>query len=209
MATIALHNLEGKKIEDLNVSDLVFAEKPNDELLHQVFMIIAGNQRFSIANTKDKSEVAGTGKKPFKQKGTGNARQGQKRNPVMKGGGVAFGPTSDRNFKRDVNKKMKQKAVRIALSEKLRSGTLIAVDALEMKEVKTKAFSQIIKNLQLTGKTLVSFSEGERGLSIASRNLAKISNIETKDLNVYDLLNNKNVLLSKASIAFLEEKFVK
>ena len=209
MATIALHNLEGEKIEDLNISDAVFAVKSNDELLHQVYMIIAGNQRFSIANTKDKSEVAGTGKKPFKQKGTGNARQGQKRNPVMKGGGIAFGPTSDRNFKRDVNKKMKQKAVRIALSEKLKSGTLIAVDALELKDAKTKAFAQVIKNLKLTGKTLVSFTDGERKLSIASRNIPKISNIETKDLNVYDLLNNKYVLLSKASIAFLEEKFVK
>jgi large subunit ribosomal protein L4 len=209
MATIALHNLEGKKLEDLNISDAVFAVKSNDELLHQVFMVIAGNQRFSIANTKDKSEVAGTGKKPFKQKGTGSARQGQKRNPVMKGGGIAFGPTSDRNFKRDVNKKMKQKAVRIALSEKLRSGTLIAVDALELKDAKTKAFAQVIKNLKLTGKTLVSFADGEKKLSIASRNLPKIANIETKDLNVYDLLNNKNVLLSKASIAFLEEKFSK
>lgn len=209
MTTIALHNLEGKKIEDLNISDAVFAVKSNDELLHQVFMIIAGNQRFSIASTKDKSEVAGTGKKPFKQKGTGNARQGQKRNPVMKGGGVAFGPTSDKNFKRDVNKKMKQKAVRIALSEKLRSGTLIAVDSLELKEAKTKAFAQVIKNLNLTGKTLVSFAEEEKSLSVASRNISKISNIETKDLNVYDLLNNKYVLLSKASIAFLEEKFVK
>ncbi len=209
MATIALHNLEGKKIEDLTISDEVFAVKSNDELLHQVFMVIAGNQRFSIANTKDKSEVAGTGKKPFKQKGTGSARQGQKRNPVMKGGGIAFGPTSDRNFKRDVNKKMKQKAVRIALSEKLRSGTLVAVDVLELKDAKTKAFAEVIKNLKLAGKTLVSFTEGERALAIASRNIPKITNIETKDLNVYDLLNNKNVLLSKASIAFLEEKFVK
>ncbi len=209
MATIALHNLEGKKIEDLTISDEVFAVKSNDELLHQVFMIIAGNQRFSIADTKDKSEVAGSGKKPFKQKGTGNARQGQKRNPVMKGGGVAFGPTSDRNFKRDVNKKMKQKAVRIALSEKLRSGTLIAVDTLEIKDSKTKAFAKVIKNLELAGKILVSFSEGEKQVALASRNIPKIANIETKDLNVYDLLNNKYVLLSKASITFLEEKFAK
>jgi len=209
MATIALHNLEGKKIEDLNISDAVFAVKSNDELLHQVYIIIAGNQRFSIANTKDKSEVAGSGKKPFKQKGTGNARQGQKRNPVMKGGGIAFGPTSDRNFKREINKKMKQRAVRIALSEKLRSGTLIAVDALELKDAKTKAFAQAVKNLKLAGKTLVSFSDGEKKLSITSRNIPKIQNIETKDLNVYDLLNNKYLLLSKASIAFLEEKFSK
>ena len=207
MAIIALHNQEGKKLEDLNISDAVFAVKSNDELLHQVFMVIAGNQRFSIANTKDKSEVAGTGKKPFKQKGTGSARQGQKRNPVMKGGGVAFGPTSDRNFKRDVNKKMKQKAVRIALSEKLRSGTLIAIDNMELKDSKTKTFAGVIKNLKLAGKILVSFSDAEKKFSVASRNIPKVANIETKDLNVYDLLNNKYVLLSKQSIQYLEEKF--
>ncbi|KKQ50624.1 MAG: 50S ribosomal protein L4 [Parcubacteria group bacterium GW2011_GWD2_38_11] len=209
MATIAIHNQEGKKIEDLEVKDAVFGAKANDELLHQVFMVIAGNQRNPIAHTKDKSEVAGSGKKPFKQKGTGSARQGQKRNPVMRGGGVAFGPTNERNFKRDLNKKMKQKAVVIAISEKLRSGTLIAIDSLMVAKAKTKEFDQILKNLKLSGKVLVSFSEEEKKTSVISRNLANISNIETKDLNVMDLLNNKFLLLSKASIAFLEEKFAK
>lgn len=209
MATIAVHNQEGKKIEDLTVSDAVFAAPANDELLHQVFMVIAGNQRNPIAHTKDKSEVAGSGKKPFKQKGTGSARQGQKRNPVMKGGGVAFGPTNERNFKRDLNKKMKQKAVTIAISEKLRSGTLIAIDSLVVAKAKTKEFAAVVKNLKLAGKVLVSFSEEEKKTSLISRNLENISNIETKDLNVMDLLNNKYLLMSKASIAFLEEKFAK
>jgi large subunit ribosomal protein L4 len=207
MAIIAIHNQEGKKLEDLNVSDSVFAAKSNDELLHQVFMVMAGNQRNPIAHTKDKSEVAGSGKKPFKQKGTGSARQGQKRNPVMKGGGVAFGPTNERNFKRDLNKKMKQKAVRIALSEKLRSGTLIAIDSMIIKEAKTKNFAQILKKLNITGKVLVAFTEEEKGTSLASRNVPKILNAFTKDLNVMDLLNNKFLLLSKQSIAYLEEKF--
>jgi large subunit ribosomal protein L4 len=207
MATIAIHNQEGKKIEDLKISDAVFGAKANDELLHQVFMVIAGNQRNPIAHTKDKSEVAGSGKKPFKQKGTGSARQGQKRNPVMRGGGVAFGPTNERNYKRDLNKKMKQKAVVIAISEKLRSGTLIAIDSLVVAKAKTQEFDKIMKNLKLAGKVLVSFSEEEKKTSIISRNLKNISNIETKDLNVMDLLNNKFLLLSKASIAFLEEKF--
>ncbi len=90
MATIAIHNFDGKKIEDLKVSDSVFNEKKNDKLLHQVFMVISGNQRSSIAHTKGKGQVAGSGKKPFRQKGTGSARQGQKRNPIMKGGGNIF-----------------------------------------------------------------------------------------------------------------------
>ena len=207
MATIAIHNQEGKKVEDLSVLDTVFGAKANDELLHQVFMVIAGNQRNPIAHTKDKSEVAGTGKKPFKQKGTGSARQGQKRNPVMRGGGVAFGPTNERNFKRDLNKKMKQKAVVTAISEKLRSGTLIAIDSLVVAKPKTKEFDQILKNLKIAGRVLVSFSEDEKDSSVISRNLKNTMNVMTKDLNVMDLLNNKFLLLSKASIAFLEEKF--
>ena len=209
MATIAIHNQEGKKIEDLSVNDSVFGAAANNELLHQVFMVIAGNQRNPIAHTKDKSEVAGSGKKPFKQKGTGSARQGQKRNPVMRGGGVAFGPTNERNFKRDLNKKMKQKAVVIALSEKLRSGTLIAIDSLALAKSKTKDFDQILKNFKLKGKVLVSFSDEEKKTSMISRNIKDVNNIETKDLNVMDLLNNKFVFLSKSSIAFLEEKFAK
>lgn len=207
MATIAIHNQEGKKIEDLSVSDGIFGVAANDELLHQVFMVMAGNQRNPIAHTKDKSDVAGTGKKPFKQKGTGSARQGQKRNPVMKGGGVAFGPTSDRNFKRDLNKKMKQKAVKIAISEKLRSGSLIAIDTLNVKEAKTKTFAEILKKLEIKGKVLVAFAQEEQAATLASRNLPKANNIMTKDLNVLDLLNNKYLLLSKQSITFLEEKF--
>lgn len=207
MATIAVHNLEGKKIEDLKVSDVVFGEKANNELLHQVYMVIAGNQRNPIAHTKDKSEVAGSGKKPFKQKGTGSARQGQKRNPVMKGGGVAFGPTNERNFKRDVNKKMKQKAVRIALSEKLKAGTIVAVDALTFEKPKTKLFAELLGKLNIKGTALLAFADQEKELTLYSRNLAKTENILTKDLNVYDLLNRKYVLLSKQSIQYLEEKF--
>lgn len=209
MAVIAIHNQEGKKIEELKVSDAVFAVPANDELLHQVFMVMAGNQRDSIAHTKGKGQVAGSGKKPFRQKGTGNARQGQKRNALMKGGGVSFGPTSDRNWKRELPKKMKQKAVSIALSEKLRSKTLIAVDSLLTKEVKTKTFAQILNKLKIKGKALVAFSEEEKKMSLASRNIKNVLNVPAKDLNVMDILNNKYLILSKQTITFLEEKFKK
>lgn len=209
MAKIAVHNLEGKKVEDIEVSDAVFGEKANNELLHQVYMIISGNQRNPIADTKDKSEVSGSGKKPFRQKGTGNARQGQKRNPVMAGGGVAFGPTSDRNFKRDINKKMKQKAVRIALSEKLRANGLVVVDALKIADAKTKTFAKALKALEVKGSALVGFGESEKEFSLYSRNIAKVNNIATRDLNVFDILNNKYLVISKESVKYLEEKFTK
>ena len=207
MATIAIHNQEGKKLEDLKVSDAVFGVKANDELLKQVYMVMAGNQRNPIAHVKGKGEVAGSGKKPFRQKGTGSARQGQKRNPVMKGGGVSFGPKSDRNFKRDLNKKMKQKAVLIAISEKLRDGKIIAVDSLMLEKPKTKLFAKVLSNLKLKGKSLVAFAEKEKGMEKASRNIKNITNIPIKDLNVMDLLNNKHLVLSKDSIEFLEKKY--
>lgn len=207
MAKIAIHNLAGKKIEDLDISDAVFGVAKNDELLHQVFMIISGNQRDSIAHTKGKGEVAGSGKKPFKQKGTGSARQGQKRNPVMKGGGISFGPTKDKNYKRNLNQKMKQKAVRISVSEKLRSKTLIAVDTLKIEKPKTKMFAEALQKLNIKGKALVSFSDQEKDMTLAIRNIKNIKNTLTKDLNVMDLLNNKYLVLSKDSIKFLEEKY--
>lgn len=207
MAKIAVHNLDGKKVEDIELSDAVFGVKANNELLHQVYVAIAANQRVAIAHTKTKGERAGSGKKPFKQKGTGNARQGQKRNPVMRGGGVAFGPRNERNFHKDVNKKMKQKAVRIALSEKFRAGTLIVVDELKLAKAKTKEFAGALKNLKVSGKALVGFAQTEKEAALCSRNIAKVENILTKDLNVFDMLNSKYVIISKNSVAYLEEKF--
>ncbi|HOW60728.1 MAG TPA: 50S ribosomal protein L4 [Candidatus Moranbacteria bacterium] len=209
MAKVAVYNLEGKKIEDLEVSDAVFGLKLNNELLHQVFMIISGNQRNSIAHTKGKGEVAGSGKKPFRQKGTGNARQGQKRNPVMKGGGVSFGPTKDRNFKRALNKKMKSKALCVSISDKLNNGNLIAVDSFKIEKNKTKIFAEALKNLDIKGKILVSFLDKEKDLILASRNIRNIKNIMTKDLNVMELLNNKYLLVSKDSIKYIEDKYKK
>jgi len=209
MAVIAIHNQEGKKLEDMKVSDSVFGVKVNGDLLKQVFMIISGNQRNPIAHTKGKGQVAGSGKKPFKQKGTGNARQGQRRNALMKGGGVSFGPTSDRNFKRNLNKKMKQKAVKMALSGKLSEGALIAVDSLMIEKPKTSVFAQILKKLDIKGKVLVAFSDEEKKMAVAIRNIKNVTNTPVKDLNVMDLLNNKCLVLSKQSIAYLEKKFAK
>ena len=207
MAKVTVYNLEGKKVEDLTVSDNVFGVKENNELLRQVFMVISGNQRDSIAHTKGKGQVAGSGKKPFRQKGTGSARQGQKRNPVLKGGGISFGPTKDKNFKRNLNKKMKQKAVCVSISEKLRNKSLIAVDTLKIEKIKTKVFAEALKKLKVQGKTLIGFSDQEKEMSLAIRNIKNVKNIQTKDLNVMDLLNNKYLIISKDSIKYLEEKF--
>jgi len=203
---ISVHNLEGKKVEDIELDESIFGLPKNDDLLHQVYVAIAGNRRFTIAHTKDVSERAGSGKKPWKQKGTGNARVGQKRNPIWRKGGVAFGPTKDKNFSKDINKKMKQKAVLIALSEKLRSKSLVIVDSLEVKNKKTKDFAGGLKKLKIEGKALIGFDEKEKDLRMYCRNIENVTNVFTKNLNVLDLLNNKILILSKESVKYIEDK---
>ncbi len=209
MAKVTVYNTTGKKVEDMELSDNVFGQKSNNDLLHQVYVAISANRRQVLAHTKGVGERAGSGKKPWRQKGTGNARVGQKRNPIWRGGGISMGPTSDRNFSKDVNKKMRQKAVMVALSEKVRSGNLIVVDKLILNEKKTKEFAQVLKNLKVSGKVLVAFEETERELMKASRNIETVKNISTKNLNVFDMLNSKNILVSLASVKLLEEKFAK
>lgn len=209
MLKVPIYNLEGKKSGDLSLSEKVFGLASNNSLLHQAYITILGNQRKVIAHTKDRGERAGSGKKPWRQKGTGNARVGSVRNPVWRGGGIVFGPTKDRNFKKDINKKMMRKAILIALSEKVRSKNLLVLDKIEIVSKKTKEFSKAIKNLEIKGRTLIGFSEKEREFQLYSRNLEKIQNIYVKSLNVFDILNNKNLILSKDSIKYLEEKYGK
>jgi large subunit ribosomal protein L4 len=207
MAKAAVYNLEGKKIEDIELSPAVFGLKNNDALLHQAYVAISSNQRIVLAHTKDRGERAGSGKKPWKQKGTGNARVGSVRTPVWRKGGIIFGPTKDRNFKKDINKKMMRKAILLALSSKVKSKGVIVLEKLELSEKKTKKFAEIIKNLKIKGSVLIGFSEKENELRLYSRNLKKISDTLTSNLNVFDIMNHKNLLLSKESIKYLEEKY--
>lgn len=209
MAKVTVYNKTGKKVEDIELSDAVFGCKSNNDLLHQVYVAIEANQRQVLAHTKGVGERSGSGKKPWRQKGTGNARVGQKRNPIWRGGGIALGPTKDRNFSKDCNKKMKRKAVMVALSEKVRCGDLIVLDAMKLADNKTKEFSTVLKNLKISGKVLVALEKSDRETALASRNIGKVTNIMTENLNVFDLLNNKKLLLSKDSIKNIEEKFSK
>lgn len=209
MPKIAVYNLEGKKVSDIELSSEVFGLSKNDELLHQAYVAIESNQRQVLAHTKDRGERSGSGKKPWKQKGTGNARVGSVRTPVWRKGGIIFGPTKDRNFKKDINKKMMRKAILLALSAKLKSEGIIVLEKIELAEKKTKKFAEIIKNLKIKGSALIGFSKKESELRLYSRNLKKISNTLTSDLNVFDIMNYKNLILSKESIKYLEEKYKK
>jgi large subunit ribosomal protein L4 len=204
---VSVYNLSGKKAGDLELSDAVFGVKGNDALLHQVYVAQAGNKRVAIAHTKGISERAGSGKKPWAQKGTGRARTGSVRNPIWRKGGVTFGPTKDRNFKKKVNKKMGRKGVMIALSEKARAKNLVVIDEMKLADKKTKDFAKALENLKIKGSVLIGFSGGEAEWRLYSRNIDKADNILTGSLNVFDILNHKYLLLTKESVKFLEEKF--
>lgn len=204
---IAIQNQEGKQIEEIEVSEAVFGVPRNDELVHQVMVAISSNNRQVIADTKTRGERAGSGIKPWKQKGTGRARVGSVRTPLWKKGGVVFGPNNDRNFKKKINKKMNQKAITIVLSAKLKDGEIIVVDKFEFKNKKTKEVAKTVSGLKIKGKTLMAFSDNEKDLRAASRNIEKMENILTSQLNVLDMLSNKNLLLTKESIMYLNEKY--
>lgn len=209
MAKVAVYNLEGKELEEINLSDAVFGLKRNEDLIHQVFVSLQANQRQILAHTKNRGERAGSGIKPWRQKGTGRARVGSVRSPLWKKGGVTFGPRKDRNFEKKINKKMKTKAIALTLSAKLRDGELIVVDKIALASKKTKEMAKALNNLKINKKTLMVFSSGEKDWRTFSRNVKKVTNILVSQLNVLDMLNNKYLLMSKESARMLEAKYDK
>jgi len=209
MAIAKVYNLEGVKTEELKLADSVFGLSDNDDLVHQVYVALAGNKRQVSADTKTRGERAGSGIKPWRQKGTGRARVGSVRTPVWRKGGVVFGPKSDQNFKKKINKKMNSKALATVLSGKLRDAELIVVEKYNLEEKKTKKMAATLKNLQIKGSILLSFSDSEKEMTLTSRNLPKIKNIFTSQLNVLDILDKKNLIMTKESAKYLENKYKK
>lgn len=204
---ITVYNLEGKKVKDIELSDKVFNAPLNAELLHEVYVSMSSNKRVAIAHTKDRGEVSGSGKKPWKQKGTGRARVGSVRSPIWRGGGVVFGPSKDRNFKKKINKKANAKSILMALSEKFRSENLVVIDKLEIESKKTKDMAIGLKNLNLTGTILINLNENETAVYLYARNIEKVKCMPISNLNVYDILNNKKLVLSEDSVKYLEKKY--
>ncbi|NLC30488.1 MAG: 50S ribosomal protein L4 [Candidatus Moranbacteria bacterium] len=206
MKTI-VYNLEGKKVKDLELSEKVFNIPLNADLLHQVYVSMDANQRVAIAHTKGRGEVAGSGKKPWKQKGTGRARAGSVRSPIWRGGGIVFGPQKDRNFKKKINKKSNTRAILMALSEKLRSKNILVVDKLEAKNKKTKDIAVSLDNLKVKGSILINLAQGEKENYLYVRNIKKVKCLPIDNLNVLDIMNHKNLILSEESIKYLEKKY--
>jgi large subunit ribosomal protein L4 len=207
MIKVPVYNFEtGEKKSDKSLPEAVFGLKLNPALVHQAYQAIAGNRRQVIAHTKDRAERAGSGKKPWKQKGTGNARVGSVRNPLWRKGGVVFGPTKDRNFSKNINKKMKQKAVKEVLSEKIRNGKLKLVAEYTVAEDKTKKFAESLKKMGLNRSIFVVLNPEEKKFQKISRNISGCKVEMVADINVFDLLNYDNLIMSVASADFIAKK---
>lgn len=210
MLQVSVKNILGKDVKELSLNESVFGLPANDTLLHQVYVALQANKRVAIAHTKDRGERAGSGIKPWRQKGTGRARAGATRSPIWRKGGVTFGPTKDKNFSKNTNAKMRQKAVMIALSEKVRAGKLIVLDEFNFAEKKTKNFAEALKNLSMTGKSItLSLVGDEFTLAMISRNIPRIENTLAENLNVAQLLDHEYALISVNGVKKLEERFVK
>lgn len=209
MAKIKVYDFEGKELEELPIADSVFGLDAQDALIHQVYVAQAANRRQGGAHTKTRGERAGSGKKPWRQKGTGRARVGSVRTPVWRKGGVVFGPRKERNFSQKINKKMNVKAILSVLSRKFQDGQIFAMETLKFTENKTKNAARALKNVKIEGSALVGFGESEKDYMRSSRNIVRVSNLSVAQLNVFDMLNHKNLILSKEAIKYLEEKYGK
>lgn len=204
MARITLYNLEGKETGHMDLDASLFDVEIDPALVYEAVVAQTANSRSAIAHTKDRSEVAGTGKKPWKQKGTGRARHGSRRSPIWVGGGITFGPRNDRNFSIKMNKKARRKALAMVLTDKVQSGQLFAVEQLKIDDAKTKQLSTLLTKLPVTNKkTLILVEPENRSLSLAARNLPQVEILPINALNVVALLKKSNILISKEGIDLL------
>ncbi|HRY36775.1 MAG TPA: 50S ribosomal protein L4 [Candidatus Magasanikbacteria bacterium] len=206
----AVYNLSGKEIGAVELNDAVFNVEVKPAVVHQVYVAQSSNARESIAHTKTRGDVRGGGKKPWAQKGTGRARHGSSRSPIWSGGGVTFGPTSERNWKMKINKNTRRLAVKMCLTDKAQNNAFYVVEDFNFVEPKTKLVAEFLKNLPSKNKNFVLLNdESNKNLVKISRNLKKLNTIRAKDVTVSDLLNKEAVIVSKLGLEQLEAVLVK
>ena len=205
MANVSVYNMEGKEIGTMELSDAVFGVEVNEHLVHLAVVQQLANNRQGTQKAKTRSEVSGGGRKPWRQKGTGHARQGSTRSPQWTGGGVVFAPTP-RDYSFKLNKKEKRLALKSALTSRLQENKLIVVDELKFDEVKTKNFKQVMDNLKVE-KGLVILAENDANTVLSARNLASIDTTLTSQINVYDIMKAGTIVLTKDSAAKIEEVY--
>ena len=204
-----VYNQEGKETGEMNLPKDIFEVPMNADLVHQVFISQRGNQRQVSAHTKNRSEVRGGGRKPWKQKGTGRARHGSTRSPIWVGGGVSGGPRNEKNYEREIPKKMRRKALFMVLSEKAKNNLIVVLDQLEIEKPKTKVISEMIRKLPVNKGSRLVLTNDKGNIFLAARNITKTGVSEARNINLIDLLDYKYLLVSKDGIKEIESTFLK
>lgn len=197
-------SLKGEKVKDIKLEDNVFNVKPNDAVIKDAVVAAMAGARQGTSKVKTRSEVSGGGRKPYRQKGTGNARQGSTRSPQWPGGGIVFGP-KPRKYDKKQNRKERRLALKSALSSKLRDNELVVVENLNLENNKTKTFNEMLKNVKVNGKALVVFADDNENLFLASRNNNKVAVVAFDEINVLDLVATDYLLIDESSVKKIEE----
>ena len=202
---VDLYTMKGEKAGTIEVSDAIFAHEWNADLVHQAIIAQQANARRPWAHAKGRGEVSGGGKKPWKQKGTGRARHGSIRSPIWKGGGVTFGPLSIRNYKTKINKKIKNLALRMCLSDRAENKSLLVVEDFNFAEPKTKLFTQFMSVLPVKAKSILVLTPGKNEQVLRmTKNIKAVKTVRAEDVNVMDVLANSIVVTNKAGVEKLE-----
>ena len=206
MPKIDVYDINGKKVKELELNENVFGIEPNEAVVHSVLVNFLANQRQGTQSTKTRSEVSGGGKKPWRQKGTGRARQGSIRAPQWIKGGIALGP-KPRSYKYTVNKKERQLAVKSVLSSKVLENELVVVDSLPLKDIKTKEMVKALSNLKVEGKALIMLPEKNENVQKSARNIDGVKTTLVETINVYDLLKYNKLVVTEDTVKKLEEVY--
>ena len=205
MANVAVYNIEGKEVGTMELNDAVFGVEVDEHLVHMAVVNQLANKRQGTQKAKTRSEVSGGGRKPWRQKGTGHARQGSTRSPQWTGGGVVFAPTP-RDYSFKMNKKEKRAALKSALTAKVEENKFIVIDEIALSEIKTKSIANMLKGLDVS-KALVVLEDGNVNAEISARNIADVKTAKTNTINVFDVLKYNTVVATKAAVQAIEEVY--
>ena len=205
MANVSVYNIEGKEVGKIDLSDAVFGVEVNEHLVHMAVVSQLANNRQGTQKAKTRSEVSGGGRKPWRQKGTGHARQGSTRAPQWTGGGVVFAPVP-RDYSFKMNKREKRAALKSALTSRVEENKFIVIDEINFEEAKTKNFANILKNLDVS-KALVVLEDDNKNAELSARNIADVQTATPSTINVYDVMKHNTVIVTKDAVASIEEVY--
>ncbi len=205
MPKTALLSLKGEKIKDIKLDDSIWGITPNDQVVYEAVVLNAASKRQGTHSTKTRSEVSGGGRKPWRQKGTGNARQGSIRAPHWVGGGVVFGPNANRNYTKKMNKKERRLALKSALTYKANDKEIIAIEKFDLESNKTRDFLKFLEDLKINGKALIVTTELTDNNILATRNVKNVKLVLANELNTYDVLAYDKLIITEDAIKYVEE----